>query len=136
MDDKNFDRSVDAIINAGCPVIGFSATVSSWVIEYLFKMDLKISIQTTDISDKVIYQFVETKIPKIIAYEIKEQNYSKVIIWTETFENQDNIYNAIVKLTPDLKVIKLNATERDSSGAADWKYIIEKKCYHLIPTWR
>lgn len=123
----NFDRSVDAFIDAGCPVIGFSATVSSWVLEYLFKMDQTISIEVSDIPPKVIHHFIERKISKIIAYEIKEQGYKKVIVWTESFDEQDDVYDAIKEVNPTLNVIKLNAETRDDKEAENWKHIIDKE---------
>ncbi|MFK5857226.1 MAG: DEAD/DEAH box helicase [Bacteroidota bacterium] len=122
---SDFNRTVDTIVEASCPVIGFSATASSWVLKYLLKVDKNIRIETSNIPPKEIYQFMETNIPKVIAYYIKNQKLKKVVIWTETFVLQDNIYKAIEEVLPSYNIVKLNAKTRNDSESSSWNYLVD-----------
>ncbi|MFK5968660.1 MAG: DEAD/DEAH box helicase family protein [Candidatus Marithrix sp.] len=128
----SFDHTVNAILEAGVPVIGLSATASSWVLNYLFKMDMEIKISTTGIPTKEIYHLVERRIPKVIAYLIRESEMNKGVIWTEVIEDQYNIRDAIEKFNPKLDVRVLNADTRDNEESELWEYLISN---HELPSY-
>lgn len=122
----NFDKTVRAIEKFGCPVIGFTATESAWVINYLFKFDSKINIDATELPEKRITPFlVSGSIPNVIATAISSNDYKKLIIWTETIAMQNRIADEIRNECPGKKVLVLNADTRDTTEKESWDYIME-----------
>ena len=89
---KDFDKTARAIEEAGCPVIGFTATKSYWVLEYIFRIDTEIRITATDLSPKVVVPvMVKVGIPATIAEMIRINGWKKVVIWTEIIGDQNRI---------------------------------------------
>lgn len=129
---SNFDQTVRAIEEAGCPVIGFTATESSWVINYLFNFDSIIRIEATGLRENIINPIlVPGGIPEAIAAAIASNKYNKVVIWTETIEFQNRIALAITQVLPDTNIIVLNAETRDDAHKASWDYIMQND--ELLP---
>jgi len=124
---KDFDRTVRTINNIGCPVIGFTATKSTWVLEEIFNMDKSIVITATKIPKKIIkpIRIKGCEPAKAVAHNIKGRNQKKVIIWTETKKNQKQIEKEILKLSLNLKISILNADTREAEEKDTWDHLIE-----------
>lgn len=122
----NFDKTVRAILEAECPVIGFTATESAWVIDYLFKFDSKIRINATGLPEKRISPIlIPGSIPNAIATAISSNDYKKLIIWTETIAMQNRIADEIKNECPNKKILVLNAYTRDTNEKDSWDYIMD-----------
>lgn len=123
---KGFDKTVNAILVSGCPVIGLSATESSWVLQFVLKFDRLINIEATEMPTKAITPFIVSGIASSIAQVIEINSLNKVVIFTKTIKQQENIEEAILELMPKKKVIVWNRERRDHSEKASWKHLMEK----------
>mgnify|MGYP002639452349 CR=1 FL=1 len=121
-----FDQTARAILKANCPVIGFSATRSSWVLKFVLEIDRLINIEATDLPKKVITPFLVKGIPSTIAQVIEFYNLNKVIIFTNNIKMQEKINDAISGLESSRNVIIWNSETRDNSEKGSWKHLMEK----------
>jgi|GEM_PF-826207 len=123
----DFDKTVDEIRLAKCPVIGFSATTSSWVVDFVFHMQNRINLYTTSIPKKIVEPYQLSGIPFTIAQVVKNNKYKKVVIFTNNIDDQNRICEAIESENPKSKVVVLNSENRDKDHKKDWKHLIEKE---------
>ncbi len=120
-----FDKTARTIRDSGYPLIGFTATTSKWVLDYVFNMDEHIEIEATDLPKKKVIPFQITGIPSTIAQVIKEDELEKVVIFTENKTDQKKISESIKLLMPKKKVVYLNADNRESSEKSSWKHLMD-----------
>lgn len=81
---KDHTRSVNAILSAGYPIIGFSATPSSWVNRMLFGVENFISVVTTDLTPAIVDRTkVDKSAVRTLACAIITENKPLTIVFTE-----------------------------------------------------
>ena len=123
---KDFDKSIRTIIESGCPLIGFSATESMWVLDKVLNFDRKIVITAKGIIKKTVIPFMVSSMYKTIAQVIKCNNLGKVIIFTENKNSQEIIKDAILVEEPNKEVVIWNSETRDNSEKVSWKNLMVK----------
>jgi len=126
----NFRKTVDIILDSGCPIIGFSGTASKWVINSLFRFDNTIEIKPSEYPVKTINHIGIRRINEVVAQIIKGNKSQKRIIWIETIIGQEQLKEKIVEKSPELKVVVLNAPKKNANGSEEslvWKHIIEEE---------
>lgn len=127
----SFDKTVRAILKSGCPIIGFTATESSWVTKYVLGITKLVKIEALDLPKKKIVPFMVKGMPTTIAQVIKLDNLQKVVIFTETIAMQDKIKESISEIVPGKKVVVLNAKTRNRGAKKNWTYLMEND--ELLP---
>ncbi len=123
---EDYDKTVRAILNAGCPLIGFSATPSAWVTEYLLEIDESIEIVVTDLQPKEILSVViEKNLLASVAHAIKIEKFKKVVIFTSGIDDQEKIAQEVKVLLPEMKCLILNRPNRLTTEEDSWSYLLE-----------
>ncbi len=123
---KDFDPTVLAIKESGCPVIGFTATESTWVLKYVLGTDEVIRINATDLPSKRIVPIkVGRGMPATTAQLIQDSGWNKVVIWTNNITDQERIEKEIKLNLPEQKVLVLNAKTRDTSEQQSWNHLMQ-----------
>ncbi len=124
---NNFDKTAQAILDCGCPVIGFTATRSNWVLNYVLEIERLIVVNATDLPKKKITPFKIKSMIRTIAQVIKNNDYKKVVIFTNTKGDQTKIKNAIEDAAPRKKVRVLNADTKKKEELQAWDYLVKKE---------
>jgi energy-coupling factor transporter ATP-binding protein EcfA2 len=120
-------RSVEAILNNGFPIVGFSATPSNWVNRMLFGIDNSIKVNTTKTKNPVVTQIlVQNSAIRTLAYKIAEENKKLTVVFTETIKAQEEIQERIKEYNPKIKVRCLNANSKTSTEKDTWDYLMKK----------
>ncbi len=124
---KDFDHTIRAILDSGVPVIGFTATKSTYVLENLFGFDESIEILATDLPAKVINPVSVTGAlaNKVVAYRINDDGAPKSIIWTENKSDQREIKKYLEKLLPNHRIAILNTDTNEEEEKDVWDYLIQ-----------
>jgi hypothetical protein len=122
-----FDKTAQAILDCECPIIGFTATRSNWVLNYVIDIERLIVVNATDIPVKKIKPFKIKSMIQTIAQVVKNKNYKKVVIFTNNIGDQTKIKNAIKEATPKKKVVVLNADTKKKEELKAWDNLIKKE---------
>lgn len=121
-----FDKTVTTILNSGCPVIGLTATESSWVSEKLFNIDTIVRIEATDLPPKVIQPYIVSYgLAPFVAELIEGNEWKKVVIWTTNKFDQKRIQAEMKIMLPHLNVVVMNADTREVLEKDNWDHIKE-----------
>ncbi len=125
---EDYDKTVRAILDVGCPVIGFSATPSAWVIEHLLLVDESIEIEVTDLKAKEILSVeIEKSLNASVAHAIKIEGFKKVVVFVSNVTDQEHIEKGIQSLLPGMKVLILNRPSRITDEKSSWDYLLKNE---------
>lgn len=123
---KNHTRSVNTILKAGYPVIGFSATPSSWVNRMLFGVENFISVVTTDVTPAIVDRTkIEQSALRTLAYAIATENKPLSIVFTERKNTHRDLRALIKEYDLNISVCILNAITNTSTEKAAWNYLMK-----------
>ncbi len=134
---ESFDYSFKQIMDSGCPVIGFSATPLSWVLESILKIDKSYKIKTAQEAKKLyfinVHKYLIQMVVKTIepSKEVEEKNNSDkegpIIIYTNNKKDQNQLKQEInnSKELKGKKVAILNRDTRDRESKEVWDYLME-----------
>lgn len=119
-------ESVDTILKAGFPIIGFSATPSNWVNRLLFGIEDSIEVTTTKVKNPVVTRIsVKASAIRTLAYHIAHEKKALVVVFTENVTTQKEIQARINEYDPNITVCCLNADTKKSTEHATWDYLMK-----------
>jgi Ni2+-binding GTPase involved in maturation of urease and hydrogenase len=123
---ENHTRSVDTILKAGFPIIGFSATPSNWVNRLLFGIESFIDVTTTKVKPPVVSRTkVENSAVRTLAYRIASENKPLTVVFTEYTTTQKDLSVRINEYNPNITVSILNADTKTSTEKDTWDYLMK-----------
>lgn len=123
---KNHTLSVETILKGGFPIIGFSATPSTWVTRMLFGIENFIEVTTTKVKNPVITRIsVQQSAIRTLAYHIAQENKALAVVFTENVTTQKEIQARINEYDPNITVCCLNADTKKSTEQATWDYLMK-----------
>ncbi len=122
----NHTRSVDTILKNGFPIVGFSATPSTWVNKKLFGIDNYITINTTQIKNPVVTRIsVQNGAIRTLAQEIANENKNLTVVFTETISTQNKLQELINEYNSNITVRCLNSISKTSTEKCTWDYLMK-----------
>ncbi|WP_167606520.1 DEAD/DEAH box helicase family protein [Maribellus sediminis] len=114
--------TMQAILDKEFPVIGFSATPSSWVSKFLLEIDNEIEFQFKKDRKQEVYQTTVKKgLLRTVAYEITEDFKGPVVVFMETKRHQEQLRSLITEYNSSINVCILNA---DTKSKTEWQYLM------------
>jgi len=124
---ENFSKSVEAILKSGYPIIGLSATPSTWVNSYLFGIEDFIDVEVSSYTKKQINPVeVQNGLLRYVAEVVSENEDDKWIIFLERIRSQKALKIMIRELRANSKVAILNSETKKASEAKTWKYLMKQ----------
>jgi len=124
---ENHTRSVDTILKAGFPIVGFSATPSNWVNRLLFGIENFINVTTTKVKSPVISRTkIEQSAIRTLAYNIVTENKPLTVVFTEFTTTQRDLSVRLKEYDPNITVCILNADTKTSTEKDTWNYLMNK----------
>jgi hypothetical protein len=125
-------QSVDAILKNGFPIVGFSATPSTWVNKKLFGTDNYITINATQIKNPVVTRIsVQNGVIRTMAQEIANENNNLTVVFTELISFQNKLKELINEYDSNITVRCLNSETRDNIEKATWDHLMNND--ELLP---
>ena len=122
----NHTKSIEAILKKGYPIIGFSATPSSWVNKFLLEMDNQVEVKfETPQSTEVRQTEIVGGLLRAVAKEIAIKKGKHDIIFMENKKQQERLKEHIQEYNPSAKVCCLNADTKNTTSSTAWKYLME-----------
>ena len=123
----DYDKSIRAIIEAGVPIIGFSATPSAWVTAKLLDIDTCVEISSSSIPKKEILPIHIRKniVATLAKHIVNDKKHKKVVIYTADIKTQNKIKEEIITLDKSKNVLILNRPERMKNNKNEWKYLMK-----------
>ncbi|MFK5856476.1 MAG: DEAD/DEAH box helicase family protein [Bacteroidota bacterium] len=122
----NYDRSIREIINANVPIIGFSATPSSWVINDLLDIDVSVEITSEAIPQKVVIPIlIRNNTAATLAKHIVDEKFKKVVIYTPNIGTQNKLKDEVDKLSKTINIVILNRPEKMKRAKAKWNKMVK-----------
>lgn len=123
----NHTNSVATILKSGFPIIGLSATPSSWVSIMLFEIENFIEVTLKESLPKIVRcTMVDKGAIPTLAGIIADSKDKLVVVFTETKESQAKLKELIEKGNSK-KVCCLNADTKKTIEKATWKYLMQNK---------
>jgi len=123
---ENHTRSVETILKAGFPIVGFSATPSNWVNRLLFGIENFIDVTTTKVKPPVISRtIVEQSAVRTLAHSIATENKPLTVVFTEYTTTQKDLSVRINEYNPNITVSILNADTKTSTEKVTWDYLMK-----------
>lgn len=123
---ENHTRSVETILKAGFPIVGFSATPSNWVNRLLFGIENFIDVTTTKVKPPVISRImVEQSAVRTLAHSIATENKPLTVVFTEYTTTQKDLSVRINEYNPNITVSILNADTKTSTEKDTWNYLMK-----------
>ena len=122
----NYDKSIREIINARVPIIGFSATPSSWVLNDLLDIDVSVEITSNTIPQKeVVPILIKKNITATLAKHIVDRGFKKVVVFTRNIRDQNKLKTEIRKLDKSKNILVLNRPEKMKRAKAKWNKMVK-----------
>lgn len=123
---KKHTLSVETILEGGFPIIGFSATPSTWVTRLLFGIENFIDVTTTKVKNPVVTRIsVEQSAIRTLAYNIAEEKKALTVVFTGNKKTQKEIQARINEYDPNITVCCLNVDTKKSTEQATWDYLMK-----------
>lgn len=123
---ENHTRSVDTILKAGFPIVGFSATPSNWVNRLLFGIEDLIEVTTTKVKNPVITRIsVQQSAIRTLAHTIATENKPLTVIFTELTTTQKDLSVRLKEYDPNITVCILNADTKTLTEKDTWDYLMK-----------
>lgn len=123
---ENHTRSVETILKAGFPIVGFSATPSNWVNRLLFGIENFIDVTTTKVKPPIISRtMVEQSAVRTLAHSIATENKPLTVVFTEYTTTQKDLSVRINEYNPNITVSILNADTKTSTEKDTWNYLMK-----------
>lgn len=123
---KHHTLSVETILEGGFPIIGFSATPSTWVTRMLFGIEDFIEVTTTKVKNPVVTRIsVQQSAIRTLAYNIAKENKALTVVFTENITTQKEIQARINEYNPSITVRCLSAESKTSTEKSTWDYLMK-----------
>jgi energy-coupling factor transporter ATP-binding protein EcfA2 len=123
---ENHTQSVDTILKNGFPIVGFSATPSTWVNKMLFGIDNYITINVTKIKNPVVTRIsVQNGAIRTLANEIANENKDLTVVFTKNITTQNKLKELINEYNSKITVCCLNSETRTSTEKVTWDYLMK-----------
>jgi superfamily II DNA or RNA helicase len=123
----NHTISVEKILRNGFPIVGFSATPSTWVNKKLFGIDNYITINATKIKNPVVTRIsVQNGAIRTLAHEIALKNKTLTVVFTKNISTQNKLKELINEYNSNITVCCLNSETNTSTEKVTWDYLMKK----------
>ena len=122
----NHTISVEKILRNGFPIVGFSATPSTWVNKKLFGIDNYITINATKIKNPVVTRIsVQNGAIRTLANEIAKENKTLTVVFTKNISTQNKLKELINEYNSNITVCCLNSETKTSAEKVNWDYLMK-----------
>lgn len=121
----NHTRTIEAILEGGFPIIGFSATPSSWVNKFLLQVDKEIEFEFINERKHLVNQTTVKKgLLRTVAEEITSDTEGLVVVYTENKKNQEQLKKDLLALDDSIKVCLFNSETKNTTYKTEWQYLM------------
>lgn len=122
----SFTRSIQTMLDNGFPVIGFSATPSSWVNNLLIDTDEEIEVEfAEEYTQRVAQTTIENGLERTVANEIVEGHRKLTVVFMEEKIKQNKLKENLLKYEPTLNVCCFNSDTKASESKDEWDYLMQ-----------
>ena len=122
---ENHTRTIQAILDGGFPIIGFSATPSGWVNRFLLEVDKQIEFKyINDRNHEVNQTTVKKGLLRTVAEEITSDTRGLVIVFTENKRSQEQLKKELSELDDSIKVCVFNSETKNTTQEQEWKHLM------------
>ncbi|MBN2637091.1 MAG: DEAD/DEAH box helicase family protein [Prolixibacteraceae bacterium] len=121
----NHTRSIQAILDGEFPIIGFSATPSSWVNKFLLEVDKEVEFKFKNDRNHLVNQTTVKKgLLRTVAEEITSGSKGLVVVFMENIRSQKQLKKYLNELDSSLKVCWLNSETKTTTYISEWQHLM------------